>query len=166
MAESSYHLAQVNIALLCAPLDSPQLADFVAALEPVNALADGSTGFVWRLQTEDGDATAIRPVADERILVNLCVWESREALADYVYRSAHTAVMRQRREWFEQMQELYVALWWVPAGHRPMVAEAKERLEHLRRHGPSPTAFTFQAPLASPDATASSDAREDDLCPA
>jgi hypothetical protein len=163
MDERRYHLAQVNVAQLSAPLDAPRLADFVAALDPINALADGAPGFVWRLQTEDGDATAIRAFPDDRIIVNLSVWESIEALAGFVYRSDHAGVMRRRREWFEPMA-VYVTLWWVEAGHVPTVAEAKERLEHLEAHGPTPFAFTFRAPFASPDAAEPSVPREDDRC--
>ncbi len=163
MDDRSYHLAQVNVAQLAAPLDSPQLADFVAALDPINALADDSPGFVWRLQTEDGDATAIRAFPDDRIIVNLSVWESVEALADFVYRSDHAGVMRRRREWFEPMA-VYVTLWWVERGHVPTVAEAKERLEHLDAHGPTPFAFTFRAPFASPRASEPSAPRGDDRC--
>jgi hypothetical protein len=166
MDNDTYQLAEVNIALLRAPLDTPQLADFVAALEPINALADRSPGFVWRLQTEDGDATAVRAFDDERIIVNLSVWDSIEALADFTYRSDHTTVMRRRREWFHQMREVYAALWWVPAGHRPSVEEARERLEHLRRHGPTPHAFGFRQPFPPPGSTTAVEAREDDLCPA
>jgi hypothetical protein len=158
-----HHLAQVNVARLAAALDSPQLADFVAALDPVNAIADEAPGFVWRLQTEDGDATAIRAFPDDRVLVNLSVWASVEALADFVYRTRHADVMRRRREWFEPM-EVYVTLWWVEAGHVPTVAEAKERLEHLEVHGPTPYAFTFRTPFASPSATEPSRPREDDRC--
>jgi Domain of unknown function (DUF3291) len=142
----------VNIARLRAPLDSPQLADFVAALEPVNALADGSPGFVWRLQTDDGDATAIRAFDDDMLIVNMSVWESVDALADFTYRSDHRAVMVQRRKWFERMAEAFLVLWWVPAGHQPSVDEAKDRLVRLQRHGPTPEAFTFRSPFPPPDA--------------
>jgi hypothetical protein len=165
VADATYHLAQVNIAVLREPLDSPALADFVAALAPINALADASPGFVWRLQTEDGDATAIRPFDDDMIMVNMSVWQSVEALGDYVYRSAHTPVMRRRREWFQAMAEAYVALWWVPAGHRPAVGEAKERLEHLRANGPGSFAFTFRRPFPPPGSTQTPAVRDDDLCP-
>jgi heme-degrading monooxygenase HmoA len=161
-----YHLAQVNIARLRAPLDTPLLADFVAALTPINALADDSPGFVWRLQTENGDATTVRAFDDERILVNLSVWESLEALADFTYRSAHTAVMRRRREWFHPMQELYLALWWVPAGHQPSLDEARARLAHLDEHGATSAAFTFRAPFPPPGSARRLTARADDLCPA
>ena len=140
------HLAQLNIARLRAPLDSPELADFVAALDPVNALADAAPGFVWRLQTDDGDATSIRAFDDDMLIVNMSVWESLDALRAYVYGSEHRAVMARRRQWFERMAEAYVVLWWVPAGHVPTVEEAKERLEALRREGPTADAFTFKTP--------------------
>jgi hypothetical protein len=146
---AAHHLAQVNVATVRAPLDSPELAGFVAQLEPINALADHSPGFVWRLQTEDGDATAIRPFQDERIMVNLSVWESLEALRTFVYASRHLDVMRHRREWFHRM-DIYLALWWVPAGTIPTVAQAKDRLQLLAGHGPSPDAFTFRVPFPAP----------------
>ena len=148
---AAHHLAQVNIATLRAPLDGPELAGFVAQLEPINALADQSPGFVWRLQTEDGDATAIRPYEDDRVMVNLSVWASLEALRTFVYASQHLDVMRHRRQWFHRMDH-YQALWWVPAGSIPTVAEAKERLELLERRGPGPDAFTFRSPFPEPAA--------------
>jgi Domain of unknown function (DUF3291) len=141
------HLASVNIGRLLEPLDAPRLAGFVAALEPINRLADASPGFIWRLQTEDGDATALRPFDDDLILVNLAVWESLEALRAYVYSSAHVQVLRQRRDWFERLAEAHLALWWIEPGHIPSVAEAVERLEQLRRDGPTPAAFTFRTPF-------------------
>lgn len=164
MDRPAFHLAQVNIALPRAPVDSELLADFMAALAPINALADRSPGFVWRLQTEDGDATAIRPYPDDRILVNMSVWQSREALAEYVYRSDHTPFMRRRREWFEHMGTPYMALWWLPAGDLPTLADAVERLDHLRDYGPTPFAFTFRDAFPPPDATAPVEVRDDDLC--
>ena len=145
-----FHLAQLNIGRLLAPLDTPQLEGFVAALEPVNALADAAPGFVWRLQTEDGDATAIRAFDDDLLIVNMSVWESLDALADFAYRSPHRDVMVRRREWFERMSEAYVVLWWVPAGTVPTVADAVARLGLLREHGPSPDAFTFRVPFPPP----------------
>ena len=120
------------------------MAEFMAALDPVNALADDAPGFVWRLQTEAGDATAIRGFSDDRVIVNLSVWESIDHLADFVYRSEHITVMRRRREWFERIR-VHMALWWVPIGHTPSVSEAEERLAHLQAHGPAPYAFTFKA---------------------
>ena len=151
MPNALWHLAQVNIALPHEPVGSALLADFAAALAPVNAIADQSPGFVWRLQTAEGDSTAVRAFGDDRILVNMSVWESMDSLSTFVYRSAHAPVMRSRRTWFTAMAEAYLALWWVPAGHVPTVAEAEERLAHLRAHGPSPHAFTFRQPFAPPD---------------
>jgi len=140
-----YHLAELNIARFRAPMDAPELADFVAALQPVNALADAADGFVWRLQTEEGNATSIPVLGDDRLIVNMSVWESLEALREYVYRDpGHLEIMRRRREFFEHMREAYMVLWWVPAGHRPTVAEAEERLLHLRAHGATPYAFTLR----------------------
>jgi hypothetical protein len=147
---TGFHLAQLNIARLREPLDSPLLADFVAALEPVNQLADQSPGFVWRLQTDDGDATAIRAFDDDMLIVNMSLWESIEALSAFVYRSQHRDVMVRRQEWFQRMSDPYLVLWWVPAGHLPGIDEAKERLELLARNRPSPEAFTFRTQYAPP----------------
>ena len=140
-------LAQVNVGRLLAPIDSPEIARFVSLLEPINRLADRSPGFVWRLTTPKGDATAIRPFDDDLILVNMSVWDSLESLRAFTYASAHTAVLGQRREWFERMVVSHLALWWVPAGHRPTIAEARDRLELLRRGGPTARAFTFRTPF-------------------
>lgn len=150
---SRWHLAQINVGRIREPLDTPLLSDFVAALEPINALADASPGFVWRLVGDGDDATSLRPYPDDdMMLVNMSVWASLEALTRFVYRSAHTEVMRRRRKWFHQM-EIMLALWWVPAGHIPTVAEGIERLRHLEQHGPTAHAFSFRAPFAAPDAT-------------
>ena len=159
-------LAQVNVSRLLEPLDAPRLADFVAALDPVNALADAAPGFVWRLQTEDGDATAIRVFDDPMIIINLTVWESVDALAAFTFNSDHTAVMRRRREWFHRLREASTALWWVPDGHRPTPHEAQARLEHLRRHGPGAHAFTFRAPFPPPGSDDVTPPADDWLCPA
>jgi Domain of unknown function (DUF3291) len=144
-----FNIAEINIALPLAPVDSPLLEEFAAQLDPVNALADRSPGFVWRLQTEDGNATAIRAFDDDRLIVNMSVWESIEQLADFVYRSDHVAVMRRRREWFERIR-LYMVLWWVPDGHLPSVSEGEARLAQLRSHGPTPFAFTFKQRFPAP----------------
>jgi hypothetical protein len=141
---TKYHIAQINIARLRAPLDSPQLAGFVSRLEEINALADRAEGFVWRLQTPEGDATYLRPFDDDMIIVNMTVWESVEALKNYVYKTAHAELLRQRRDWFEHFENPYLAMWWVPAGHIPGIDEAKKRLKHLEEHGPSQFAFTFK----------------------
>ncbi len=149
----SFHIAQVNIARMRPPLDDPLLAGFVARLQDVNALADSSPGFVWRLQTAAGDATALRPYDDDRILFNLSVWETPEQLREFVYRSAHAGVMQQRKSWFERFDGLYYSLWWIPAGHIPPIEEAKERSEHLRAHGDSAYAFSFAQLYPAPGST-------------
>ena len=142
-------VAQVNVALPREPLDSPALAGFVANLEPVNALADGAPGFIWRLEDETGDATSIRAFDDERLIINMSVWESVEALWEFVYSGRHLEVMRRRREWMTRIAATYMCLWWVPGGHRPSPDEAKARLEHLEAHGPTPYAFTFKRRFAA-----------------
>jgi len=156
-----YVVAQVNIGRLVAPLDSPEVADFVAGLDSVNAAADGAPGFVWRLQTEDGNATAVRAFewatgdsdtgnSDGGIIINMSAWETVEALAAYVYGPAHIAVLRRRREWFKRIRLAYAALWWIPRGHIPTVAEAEDRVKHLRVHGPTPHAFTLKVHFPPP----------------
>lgn len=140
---NTFELAQLNIAVIKAPLDSPRMADFVNNLAPINALADGSPGFVWRLQSDEGNATTYR-IFDDKTLVNLSVWEDIESLRRYVYSSEHADYMRRRREWFEPMKESYMVLWWVPRGHRPTIDEAAEKLDRLRHDGPSAEAFTFR----------------------
>ena len=148
---SHFELAQLNIAVMREPLESPGMADFVDNLDRINALAEASLGFIWRLQTEDGDATALRPLG-ENTLVNMSTWRDVASLNQYVYKSAHVEIMRRRKEWFERMQEVYVVLWWVPQGHRPTVAEASRRLDLLRADGPTAEAFTFRHAFAAPDA--------------
>lgn len=150
---SAYELAQLNIATLKGAMDSPVMAEFAANLERINALADASPGFVWRLQDEAGDATAIRPFADEKLLVNMSVWRDIESLTAYVYSSAHTEFLRRRKEWFDRMREAHLVLWWVPAGQRPSVEEAIARLDALRSRGPGPDAFAFGQSFPPPDVT-------------
>jgi hypothetical protein len=147
---TNLHLAQVNIGRMKAPIDDPVMAGFVERLDEINALADQSPGFVWRLQGGEGNATYLRPFDDERIIVNMSVWESVDHLRAYVYRSGHVEVLKRRQEWFEKMDRPFLAMWWVPAGHRPSIDEAKKRLAHLERLGPTPFAFTFQT-LFPPD---------------
>jgi hypothetical protein len=142
---ANYHIAQVNIGRVKGPLEDPVMAGFVARLEEINALADGSPGFVWRLQTSAGNATYFRPYDDDRLLLNMSVWETVDALKSYVYHTAHAELLRQRHAWFEKFAGAYAALWWVPAGHIPGIDEAKKRLAHLDAHGPTQFAFTFKS---------------------
>lgn len=164
---SAYELAQLNIGVIKGPIDSPVMAEFVANLDRINALAERTPGFVWRLQTEEGNATAIRPYPDnENMAVNLSVWKDVDSLRLFVFHSAHVEIMRRRREWFEKMDEAFLVLWWVPQGHRPDIEEAKARLELLRRKGPTAEAFTFRQSYPPPDAPQASPAAFGDVCPA
>ena len=149
---SAHELAQLNIGIIKGPMDSPVMADFAANLERINAVAEAAPGFVWRLQTEEGDATAIRPFENENTLVNMSVWKDVESLNQYVYKTAHAEIMRRRNEWFERMREAFVVLWWIPAGHRPGIEEAIVKLELLRATGPTESAFTFKKAFPPPDA--------------
>ncbi len=149
-----YELAQLNIAAMKDPLESPGMADFVSNLDRINALAESSPGFVWRLQSDQGNATNLRPLGD-MTLVNLSVWRDLESLQSFVYKSYHAQVMTRRKEWFERMADAYLVLWWVPQGIRPAFTEAAERLAVLRAKGPTPAAFTFRQPFPPPDLTES-----------
>ena len=148
---TTFHLAQVNIGRFRAPIDSPVMEGFRTQLDPINALADRSPGFVWRLQTEDGDATAIRPYAgDDLMAINMSVWASLESLQQFVYKSEHVAPLRDRKQWFEPLVGPILALWWIPAGQIPTVTDARDRLAYLKEHGPTPHAFTFRTPFPAP----------------
>ena len=130
--------------MLASDINHPIMADFVAQLNTINQLAEQSEGFVWRLKGDGNDATSLRPFDDERIIVNMSVWASVEQLQAFVFKSMHTEVMKDRRKWFEKPDQMMVVLWWIPIGHVPTVAEAKERLELLNKHGSGPQAFTFR----------------------
>jgi hypothetical protein len=143
-----YHLAQINIAHAQAPMESAVMKGFVDRLAEINALADNSPGFVWRLQTDEGDSTALRAFEDPMLLVNMSVWESLDSLKNYVYKSLHVELIRDRDAWFNKMTRPYQALWWVPMGHIPSVTEGKEKLELLQKGVPTIDAFTFVKPFS------------------
>jgi hypothetical protein len=138
-----YHLAQINVAKAVADLDSPLMAGFMSRLDEINALAETAKGFVWRLQSDAGDATSIRVFDDPRTLINMSVWETPEDLKNFVYRSAHVELIRDREAWFSRLSQQHQAAWWVPAGYRPSAEEGRDRLLKLREQGPSATAFTL-----------------------
>jgi hypothetical protein len=168
---TAWHIAQINIGTTLHPLDDPRIAGFVAQLDAVNALADASPGFVWRLQSASGNATDIKVSDDPNFIVNMSVWATIEALFDFVYKTAHRPVMVQRRQWFVPPTGAYMALWWVPAGTVPTVAEGLARIAELDANGPSPRAFTFKAKFPPPDAAgagegggAPEDMRPDPFC--
>jgi len=145
-----WHLAQANIGRLVAQADDPRVAEFFAALDRVNALAEATPGFVWRLKDETNNAMSIGPTPDPRVALNMSVWSDAEALFDFVYRSAHTPVMARRREWFERWDGAYQVLWWIEAGTIPTIEDALAKLWLLDRYGPSPRAFTFKARFPAP----------------
>lgn len=148
---SGYHIAQINIARLIEEIDSPRMATFFARIDEINALAERTPGFVWRLKGDDGNAMAIRVFDDNMLVINMSVWESIDALYNYTYFSDHAEVYRRRAEWFPKLGAQHLAMWWVEAGHIPTPAEAKERLAHIEAHGPTPTAFTFKQRFDPPN---------------
>lgn len=147
-------------------MDNPLIDNFRLNLDRINALAEVSPGFVWRLQDEAGNATGIKPFGDDLEIVNLTVWTSIDALADFTYRSGHKEFLRRRREFFEAPSLPILCLWWVPEGTIPAVPDAVARLEHLRAHGPSPEAFTFRRRFDPTGDGGASLGSERDACPA
>lgn len=147
---AGWHLAQCNIGRLIAPQGDPRVEEFFAELDRVNALADSTPGFIWRLKGETGNAMSITPTPDPLVVLNMSVWEDAEALFDFVYRSAHTPVMARRRQWIQRWEGPYQALWWIPAGAIPAIDDALARLWLLERYGPSPRAFTFKTHFPAP----------------
>jgi len=171
---SGWQLAQVNVARLREPLDHPQLAAFVGALDPVNATADLAPGFIWRLQADGGNATTVKAFTWDAgesagVIVNMSVWTDVDHLTAFVLGDLHRAILRRRREFFHKMAEAHLACWWVPAGHRPSTEEAEGRVLYLRANGPTPFAFTLRHHYPPPDAEAPKTplrSRDDRLCPA
>jgi hypothetical protein len=159
------HLAQLNVGRLRAPMDDPLIDDFRNNLAPINALAEVSPGYVWRLQDDDGNATGIKAFDDDLEIINLTVWESIDALADFTYRSGHVEFLRRRRDFFEAATQPILCLWWIPEGTIPTVDDAIARLAHLRTHGPTPTAFTFRHRF-EPGSDEAHPGTDRDTCPA
>lgn len=147
-----FHLAQINVGRLRAPIDDPLVAEFANALDEINALADQSPGFVWRLQTEEGNATGIQTTDDEMFIINMSVWEAADDLFNYVYRTEHVDFLRNRRDWFERMADAHMCLWWIPVGELPSIDDGLERLEHFKQNGSTATAFSFREQFDPPNA--------------
>lgn len=143
MTNTDYQIAQINIGRMLGAIDSETMSGFVARLDEINALADDAEGFIWRLQTEDGDATSLRPYEDERIIVNMSVWQDIDSLFDFTYRSTHKELLKDRKGWFEHMK-IFMCLWWIPAGSIPTTDDAKARLAYIEAHGITPYAFSFK----------------------
>ncbi|MEM1142956.1 MAG: DUF3291 domain-containing protein [Pseudomonadota bacterium] len=156
-----WHVAQINVGTIKYPAEDPRMQGFMSRLDEINAIADTTPGFVWRLQSESGNATDIDVGGPALFIANMSVWESVEVLFDYVYRTTHRELMVKRRDWFEKPSSIYQALWWVPAGHVPSVEEGLERIERLKKHGPTPEAFTFKSRYPAPGC----DESPDDLAP-
>ena len=146
----AHHLAQVNVGIIRGPMDSPVMKGFADALDEINALAEASPGFVWRLKGESGNATQIHPFPNPMQLVNMSVWESVDSLQAYVYRSVHGRFFARRAEWFEKMTSAHMALWWIPSGSLPTLEEAKAKLELIDARGESAEAFSFRKPFPAP----------------
>jgi Domain of unknown function (DUF3291) len=139
-----FYIAQINIAKMLAPIDSPVMAEFVANLNSINALAEKGEGYVWRLKDDSNNATSIKIFDDDFLIVNMSVWENIDALFQFVYKTEHVEIFKRRKEWFEKMPEMHMALWYIPAAHLPTVAEAIERLNYLRNNGETPFSFSFK----------------------
>jgi len=160
-----WHIAQMNVGTTLYPLEDPRIGEFVARLDEINALADASPGFVWRLQSASGHAIDIKTSDDPNFIVNMSVWANAEALRDFVYKSSHRLVMAKRREWFARPSNAYMVLWWIVAGTVPTVCEGLARLSHLEAHGPGPYAFTFKDKFPPPGETgAAENLRPDPSC--
>jgi hypothetical protein len=143
------YLAQVNIGKIVAPMDNPVMAGFADHLDEINRLAEETEGFVWRLKEENNNATSIQIFDDPFILINMSVWVSIDALYQFVYQSAHVEYLKKRREWFEKMTDMHMALWWIPRNHIPSCHEAVERLTHIKMNGETPFAFSFKTKFTS-----------------
>jgi hypothetical protein len=151
MVVDQYHIAQLNISRLSAPLDSPQMKEFVDFLEPVNKFAEESPGFIWRMKGDNGEASSLMasPFSDPMIVTNLTVWADIPSLQAFVYQSVHRYFLQSRRQWFDRVEGGQVVMWWVPRGEIPTLEDAKVRLERLDRDGPTPSGFTFHKAFAA-----------------
>jgi hypothetical protein len=139
------HLAQLNISrIIPETMEDPIMADFVAQLDTINALAESSKGFVWRLKGDDNNATGFHPFDDDRVIVNMSVWENIDDLMAFAFKSAHAMVMKDRNKWFEKFGKPSMVLWNVEEGHIPTVQEARERLEYFQANGAMEFAFDFK----------------------
>jgi hypothetical protein len=137
-------LAEINVARLKHPLTDPRIAEFVANLDAVNAIAESSPGFVWRLKDESGNATQISAYEDPLIIVNMSVWDTPESLYEFAYRTVHRSFVQRRKEWFELFGAQYLALWWIEDGRYPNVGDGQRRLAHLERFGPTAWSFNYR----------------------
>jgi hypothetical protein len=138
------HLAQINIAEMLEPEGHPSMSGFFDNIDMINAIAEESPGFVWRLQDETGSATSIKAFDNDMLIINMSVWETRESIFDFVYKSMHLEIFKRKNEWFHKMKKMHYALWYIDEGHQPDLAEARKMLDHLNLHGETPMAFSFK----------------------
>ena len=142
---TAYQLAEINIARMKGVnILDPIMQEFVDNLDHINALAESSEGFIWRLKDDSNNATQLNPYNDEQVIVNISVWKDVQSLSDFVYKTMHTDFLKRRSEWFQKFGQAYFAMWWIEPNDYPTVAEATDRLQHLQDHGPSPYAFNFR----------------------
>ncbi len=142
-AHSPYHLAQINVGQLIAPQDDPRVAEFIENIDRINAQAENSPGFVWRLKDDTGTALSFQAFENPLIISNLSVWQDVESLRHFVYNTQHREFLSRRKEWFELMKQTYLALWWIPAGYTPTLEEGIGKLAQIKEIGPTPSAFNF-----------------------
>lgn len=138
------HLAEINIARLLYPQDDPRVAEFMDNLDAINALAERAPGFIWRFKDESGNATDVKLFDDPQVIVNASVWESAEALGDFVFRTAHARFYRKRAEWFDRDFGPALALWWIEPGTTPDIHHALARWRMLKEKGPTKLAFGWE----------------------
>ncbi|MDQ7050802.1 MAG: DUF3291 domain-containing protein [Enterobacterales bacterium] len=148
-----YHLAQINIAQAKDSMQSPVMDGFVKRLDEINQLAEQSEGFIWRLKTEQGDATGINAFEDDRLIINLSLWNNLDSLKHYVYQSVHIDLIQDKKHWFNKIKPAHLALWWIPEGCIPSIEQGKQKLQYLQNHGASASVFTFAKPYPHPETT-------------
>jgi hypothetical protein len=148
-----HHLAQLNLGLFRAPLDDAEMTEFTAALEPINAIAEATPGFIWRLKDDDGASSSFVDVpgrSNPLWAPNMSVWQDFESLKHFMYRSGHSSYLRRRADWFQKPNGPINVLWWLPAGEIPTLEDAVDRLDHLAEHGPSDRGWPLTKPFDPP----------------
>ncbi|HET9216473.1 MAG TPA: DUF3291 domain-containing protein [Terriglobia bacterium] len=152
-----FHLAQANIAWMHGALHEPVMSGLASRVDEINRLAEESPGFVWRLPGSEVRPEALHPFETDfpgfhrdRLFYNMSVWLSLEHLRSYTFFSAHAELLNERHQWVDSIVGASVALWWIPADHRPDIAESADRLRSVRRTGPTPYAFTMRKAFPPP----------------
>ena len=148
---AKYQLAQINIGRIKgAGIDDPIMKEFVDNLDAINRLAETSAGFIWRLKSDDNNATSFNPYNDEQVIINISVWENIESLENYVFKTLHADFLRRRKEWFQKFGKVTTAMWWIREGEFPSVEEAVDKLARLQQEGPTSSIFDFKSKFPPP----------------